>query len=167
MTKQVVNLGASPNGAGGDDRRSAWVKARANFTELYNWLANLSQTDDQSTALPAVLPIAKGGTGSSTGAPTVGIGQTWKTVTGSRALNTTYTNNTGRPIQVTALLGPTSGANVTAAVGVDGELMYGNYSSAAGGYIATPTVIVGVGASYSVSAQNGSAALVNWKEIRA
>ncbi|AUF96721.1 hypothetical protein CXQ80_13190 [Pseudomonas sp. 02C 26] len=66
MTKQVINLGTAPAGAGGDDRRSAWIKARANFTELYNWLANLSQTDDQATALPAALPVAKGGTGRGT-----------------------------------------------------------------------------------------------------
>lgn len=63
MAKQAINLGASPTGAGGDDRRSAWLKAKSNFTELYNWLANVSQSDDQSTPLPAVLPLAKGGTG--------------------------------------------------------------------------------------------------------
>ncbi|WP_217191361.1 hypothetical protein [Pseudomonas shirazica] len=66
MAKQVINLGASPTGTGGDDRRSAWVKAKANFTELYNWIANLSQGDDVATALPAALPVAKGGTGATT-----------------------------------------------------------------------------------------------------
>jgi len=66
MAKQVINLGASPSGAGGDDRRSAWVKARANFTELYNWISNLAQADDVATALPASLPVAKGGTGGTT-----------------------------------------------------------------------------------------------------
>lgn len=63
MAKQVINLGTAPNGAGGDDRRGAWVKAKANFTELFNWLANSSQTDDQQTALPTTLPVARGGTG--------------------------------------------------------------------------------------------------------
>lgn len=63
MAKQVINLGTAPSGAGGDDRRGAWVKARANFTELFNWISNLAQTDDQATSLPASLPIAKGGTG--------------------------------------------------------------------------------------------------------
>nr|WP_314614846.1 hypothetical protein [uncultured Pseudomonas sp.] len=66
MAKQVINLGASPTGAGGDDRRSAWVKARSNFTELYNWIAGVSQGDDVATALPAALPVAKGGTGGTT-----------------------------------------------------------------------------------------------------
>lgn len=35
MTKQTVNLGALPGGVGGDTPRSAWVKAQANFDELY------------------------------------------------------------------------------------------------------------------------------------
>jgi len=35
MAKQSINLGTAPTGAGGDDRRSAWVKANANFDELY------------------------------------------------------------------------------------------------------------------------------------
>jgi len=33
-------------------------------------------------------------------ASTLGINQTWQVVTGSRAVNTTYTNSTGRPIMV-------------------------------------------------------------------
>lgn len=39
MAKQTINLGTAPTGAGGDDRRSAWVKAIANFDELYTWIA--------------------------------------------------------------------------------------------------------------------------------
>lgn len=35
MAKQVINLGTAPSGAGGDDRRSAWLKAINNFDELY------------------------------------------------------------------------------------------------------------------------------------
>jgi hypothetical protein len=30
----------------------------------------------------------------------VGIGQTWQNVLGSRSMNTTYTNSTGKPIQL-------------------------------------------------------------------
>ncbi len=35
MAKQTINLGTAPTGAGGDDRRSAWLKAISNFNELY------------------------------------------------------------------------------------------------------------------------------------
>jgi hypothetical protein len=36
----------------------------------------------------------------------LGVGQTWQTLTGSRALNTTYTNSTGRPIFVSIVVNP-------------------------------------------------------------
>ena len=39
MAKQTINLGTAPTGAGGDDRRSAWLKAINNFDELYAWIA--------------------------------------------------------------------------------------------------------------------------------
>lgn len=60
MTKQVINLGTAPSGIGGDDRRSAWLKAIANFDEIYAALGGNS--------IPAALPVAKGGTGGTTAA---------------------------------------------------------------------------------------------------
>jgi hypothetical protein len=36
----------------------------------------------------------------------LGVGQTWQTLTGSRAIGTTYTNSTGRPIFVSILVNP-------------------------------------------------------------
>lgn len=68
MAKSVINLGSTPNGTGGDDRRSAWVKAKANFTELYNWLSATAGGDDTATGLPTSLPVSKGGTGGTTAA---------------------------------------------------------------------------------------------------
>lgn len=41
MAKQTINLGTAPSGAGGDDRRSAWQKAIANFDELYLFMDGL------------------------------------------------------------------------------------------------------------------------------
>lgn len=40
MAKQVISLGSAPSGAGGDDRRSAWLKAIANFDEIYSFIAS-------------------------------------------------------------------------------------------------------------------------------
>ncbi|HKS12751.1 MAG TPA: hypothetical protein VJS90_06890, partial [Pseudomonas sp.] len=68
MTKQVISLGSTPNGAGGDDRRSAWIKGKANFTELFNWLSGRADGDDYATSLPAALPVSKGGTGGASAA---------------------------------------------------------------------------------------------------
>lgn len=58
MAKQVINLGTAPNGAGGDDRRSAWQKAIANFDELYAAVAgvfnrsNIVGTVSQNAGVP-------------------------------------------------------------------------------------------------------------------
>ncbi|MFZ5938888.1 hypothetical protein ACOKS3_29220 [Pseudomonas sp. HS6-2] len=54
MAKQNINLGTAPTGAGGDDRRSAWTKAIANFTELYDFLAGAAN----AASLPASLAAA-------------------------------------------------------------------------------------------------------------
>lgn len=35
MAKQTINLGTAPTGAGGDTTRAAFVKAQANFDEIY------------------------------------------------------------------------------------------------------------------------------------
>lgn len=102
MSKQVINLGSSPTGIGGDDRRSAWVKAKSNFTELYNWIANAAQGDDVATALPAALPVAKGGTGGATQAAArtgLGLGSSATLNTGSAQGNVAVVGFRGLGIQ--------------------------------------------------------------------
>jgi hypothetical protein len=61
-----------------------------------------------TSAMTAVAPSTSGNVLTSNGTtwtsaaptPSIGVDQTWQNVTGSRAINTTYTNSTGRPIQV-------------------------------------------------------------------
>ncbi|MCP3750794.1 tail fiber domain-containing protein [Pseudomonas sp. SBB6] len=62
MSKQTINLGTAPSGAGGDDRRSAALKNINNFDELYSFLTGVLG----GVTLPAALPVAKGGTGATT-----------------------------------------------------------------------------------------------------
>jgi hypothetical protein len=63
MSKQVINLGTAPTGVGGDTPRSAFTKAQANFDELYLALG----ASGSPAALPAAIPIDKGGTGRTDG----------------------------------------------------------------------------------------------------
>lgn len=58
MTKQTINQGTAPTGAGGDTFRSGSAKLQANDDELYAQLGATTQG-----VLPAALPIIKGGTG--------------------------------------------------------------------------------------------------------
>jgi len=92
----------------------------------------------------------------------LGYGQTWQNVTGSRALSTTYYNTTGRPIAV----------NVRCALSVSGSAfqLFCNgqdvgYHSAAGNGNVTMSMIVPAGASYQ-ALNNSGATLGVWSELR-
>lgn len=94
-----------------------------------------------------------------------GIGQTqaWTGVTGSRALSTTYTNTTGRPISVLVSASVPSSGDVSAVVN-------GSVIAHAGGGSATSTegtlsFIVPPGATYG-TAVTGAVALTSWFELR-
>jgi len=52
------------------------------------------------------------GTNTGDGALSIGVGQTWQDVTSSRVKNTTYTNSTGKPIQVFIIFDPLSANSV-------------------------------------------------------
>lgn len=83
MAQKVINLGALPNGAGGDTNRSANVKCNENFAELYGATTDLQKTttdlgatrarkgaNSDITALSGLttaLSIAQGGTGARSG----------------------------------------------------------------------------------------------------
>jgi hypothetical protein len=100
-------------------------------------------------------------------AAALGVGQTWQNATGSRALNTTYTNTSGRPIMVSvnSSVNP-SGAdflsilvnNVTAAISLANSTCYGN----------SMTVIVPPGATYRaiISGGTGTSKISYWAELR-
>jgi len=81
----------------------------------------------------------------------IGYGQTWQNVAGSRALSTTYYNTTGKPIVVDV----TGTAPATNTVTVNGVAVISSYTHA---------VIVPAGAAYAVTF--GSGAIANWYELR-
>ena len=66
MAKQIINLGTTPTGAGGDTSRSALVKCQANFDELYAAdalgykKANVLGVVSQSAGLPTGALIESG-----------------------------------------------------------------------------------------------------------
>ena len=76
---------------------------------LNNTLTSTSTTQALTAAQGKVLKD----TLDNTAASSLGVGQTWQNVTSSRALGTTYTNSTGKPIQVsvTAELGGVGTSN--------------------------------------------------------
>jgi len=93
----------------------------------------------------------------------MGYNQSWQDVTGSRAIGATYTNNTGRPIEVAigvTLANTTSFTNLLVG-GVNASRVQG---PGAGSYTYDLYAIIPNGVSYSVS--GGTPVLSTWRELR-
>lgn len=96
----------------------------------------------------------------------IGYKQTWQTVTGSRALNTNYTNSTGKPIMISVRVTVTNSTSDSAGIVVDSVSLGTAVNGGAGGQNSLPlTAIVPPGSVYSV-ATTGSASMSLWAELR-
>lgn len=122
-------------------------------------LATQDETDAGALDVAAVTPLKLKKHSS------IGVGQTWQNVLASRALNTTYTNSTGRPIMITVALrdqGSYMSEMYVAGVQV------GTWDQSTS-ITYTQTFIVPAGATYMVTGNGGSAGgntLVLWTELR-
>jgi hypothetical protein len=94
----------------------------------------------------------------------IGVGQTWQNVAASRAINSTYTNNTGKPIQVAVIV--SANPNQTNATLVVNGLNVARIQNQFGdrALVGSLSAIVPDGVSYSVSASSSS--IVSWSELR-
>jgi hypothetical protein len=90
--------------------------------------------------------------------PGLGDGQTWQDVIGSRSVNTTYTNTTGRPIFVSVTV---SNASSNVSISVDGSITLNDTDTTANVLMGL-TTIVPDGLDYSVAGTT----LAIWKELR-
>ena len=91
-----------------------------------------------------------------------GSGQAWQDVTASRATGTTYTNSTGRPIQIAVALTMTIGTS--AGFVISGVILQGSWSGGGGG-CSNLFAVVPAGATYSANSVSVSV-ILNWSELR-
>lgn len=89
--------------------------------------------------------------------PSIGISQTWQDVTASRAKGVTYTNGTGRPIQIFINFDPDGGSSV---LRIAGHPFNVNDNSSE-----FVSAIIPAGNTYSLSAW-GTANTMKWLELR-
>ena len=105
------------------------------------------------------------GTVSGAGDLALGVSQTWTDVKSSRAVNTYYTNSTGRPIMmyVNALAGSSQGLII--ALGSPNSL-YSNqlYTNSSNGRVSLSFVIQN-GQTYKID-QGGTITINDWWELR-
>lgn len=93
-------------------------------------------------------------------------GQTWQNVTGSRIVGTTYTNSTGRPIQISVggLFGATnSRVEILVGASIISFFASANWPSFSR---ATVTAVVPNGSTYSVNVPFGAFTSEGWMELR-
>ena len=90
----------------------------------------------------------------------IGVDQTWQDVTGSRVSGTTYTNSTGKPIEVIIL---TSGSGVAQdnTISINGVVVARSFS--ASGVISNLSVIVQNGSTYLLTTAYAPS---KWSELR-
>lgn len=92
----------------------------------------------------------------------LGAGQTWQDVKVSRAADTTYTNTTGKPIEVVVVY---SGTIAQLELQVDGSTIWRQFSAVASGAIYQGArVLVPAGSTYRVTGTSGT--LFSWRELR-
>lgn len=94
----------------------------------------------------------------------IGVNQTWQDVTASRAIGTTYTNSTGKPIEV-AMTYQCSSANSVQGLIINGVIVYAsgvNVATFAAGF----SLIVPNGATYVTTTNIGTMTKVTWNELR-
>ena len=88
-------------------------------------------------------------------------------LTTQRALNTKYTNDTGRTIMVNVSLDDTNGSNPTVRVVVDDvEIIKDNYDNGGNRGTTVLNVIVPPGQTYSVNVTGANPTIQSWSELR-
>ena len=101
---------------------------------------------------------------SATPAGGIGISQTWQDVTGSRALGTTYTNSTGKPIMVAVSLQVNGAFNFSSAT--VGGVTVAQFGSSDSQNTDRNTVSFIVPNSTNYSITGAGAGLLTWAELR-
>jgi hypothetical protein len=142
------------------------VTATQNFTitaEAANGTMKLARGNAGATTQDIFTVDAAGNitfVGNVTGAG-LGSGQTWQNVTASRAINTNYTNTTGRAIQVAVTF---SGTNAGIRFYVDGiEVARQSTGVSSGTVWQGVQVVVPAGSTYNATQTFGT--LYNWAEL--
>lgn len=93
----------------------------------------------------------------------LGVGQSWQDLTASRAVNTSYTNTTGKPIVVAVRMAISAVA--AAQIVINGVTIIGQ-SQGSVGVGAFIEAVVPAGATYSAGPSSGTASSLVWWELR-
>lgn len=148
----------------GSNLANAFYSASARTGVPFRVVGYIDSLQTTAGTWAAVPTAVQGAGGQAIGAlSSLGYGQLWQSLTGSRSLSTTFTNTTGKPIAVHLVATSTAVANI--ALTVNGVLLPGHSQGVAGNNM-THAAIVPPGATYSAVVTAGTPSLVNWLELR-
>lgn len=155
-------------GAGAADSATVVYSTTARTNVAYRVAGMIDITEATAgTWASAPTKLTLVGSGQALAMSSIGYGQTWQNVSGSRALATNYYNTTGRPISVNVMLTTTAGSASfnKATISINGVSVNGSASPGAGAsYSLYVTAIVPPGSVYQVTTAN--ATITNWEELR-
>jgi hypothetical protein len=154
-------------GTGATTAAAAFTAIKQAATDAATGVVELATNAEVQTGTDTTRAVTPSGLSASS----LGMGQTWQSVTGSRAAATNYTNSTGRPIQVvvcgqSAFTGGSSAMSITVA-GVVVATRTNNESTGSSyqGSTGPLSAIVPNGAIYRVDGITGSLTISSWVEL--
>lgn len=152
-------------GAGAADSATVIYSTTARTNVAYRVIGVIRSTQATAGTWATAPSLIQGAGGQAfTAMMSLGHGQTWQNLTGSRAAATTYYNTTGRTISVSVFMTGSDGGYVYATV--NGVNIPGQNSNASGVVICYMTFYVPPGGSYSVTMSAGTPTVNAWQELR-
>ena len=145
---KVVNTSGTQTGLLGDQATSTWETGTGTTESL------VSPAKVAASATEVVADYA------------LGVGQTWQSLAGSRALNTTYQNTTGRPISVSVATQPGGGHTTSFEVSPNSDMSSSVVISRQKDIngLTTDSGIIPNGIYYKLNLGNGF--ISSWAELR-
>jgi hypothetical protein len=159
-------------GSGGADSATVVYSTTARTSLAYRVIGFIQSTQATAGTWATAPSTIQGCGGQALNAmSSLGYGQTWQNVAGSRAVGTTYTNTTGRPIQVQVTSNSGVGNNL-AILTINGIIVSSfkdnDYYTAS---LVTPHNVTNMGivppsGTYSITNSNSGTTIQYWAELR-
>lgn len=158
----ITDLAIADGGTGASTASAAFTALKQAATTTATGVVELA-TDAEAQA---GTDTARAVTPDNLGAVVLGLGQTWQFVAASRAVNTTYTNSTGRAIQV-FVAGNMSATSGYLQLVIDGSnATTSNGAHATGGLVALNGLTIPNGNDYRINTSGGTLSNLSWWELR-
>lgn len=151
-------------GAGGADSATVIYSTTARTNLAYRVIGIIRSTQATAGTWATAPSLIQGAGGNAiTSMQSLGYGQTWQNVTGSRVLGNNYYNTTGKPIQLGVVLN--ANASATANLSIGGVSLGAQFAAGSSSLQFAITNIVPPGQLYVISA-TGVVSVIQWNEFR-